>query len=66
MLERLKKLATNLRTCESQVEGDFKNVFGDRALQVESWIRSLENNGQIDETYVNEAATEFENLCRTN
>ena len=62
MLERLTKLAEGLRTIEDTVEGDYKNFFGDRRMQVQSWIRTLQSGHEVDSVYVNEAATEFETL----
>ena len=62
-IERFRSLATKLRRWQANVEGDYKDYFGDRATQVESWIESLENDWPFDETYVNEASSDLEKLC---
>ena len=51
--------ARKLRIAERQVEGDYKAVFGDRAQQLESWIRSNQLGMSGDDEYRRVVVDEF-------
>lgn len=62
MKTRLEKVITALRSAENEVNGDFKNVYGDRRLQCESWLRTVNRGWEYDAKYYDVAVTEFERM----
>lgn len=62
MLERLIKLAADLRIAGNNVTGDYRNFFHDRASMLESWIRGYRSGDEGDPEYRLQVIEEFEQL----
>ena len=64
MQDYFETIANVLRDAEAEVNDDYKNLFADRALQIEHYIEDLKCNREIDTAYATSFVEECEKTLR--